>query len=73
MIERESVPFLSFEGIIISGEAAEELQKMLREDEIRDAVLLVMANKQGASSLPHLDELILARPSQCYVRFGNHR
>ena len=28
------------------GEAAEELQKMLREDELRDACLLVLANKQ---------------------------
>eukprot|EP00005_Dracoamoeba_jomungandri_P003402 CAMPEP_0174257942 /NCGR_PEP_ID=MMETSP0439-20130205/7036_1 /TAXON_ID=0 /ORGANISM="Stereomyxa ramosa, Strain Chinc5" /LENGTH=169 /DNA_ID=CAMNT_0015341257 /DNA_START=46 /DNA_END=552 /DNA_ORIENTATION=+ len=28
------------------GEAAEELQKMLREDELREAVLLVLANKQ---------------------------
>ena len=28
------------------GEAAEELQKMLREDELRDAVVLVFANKQ---------------------------
>ena len=27
-------------------EAAEELQKMLREDELRDAKLLVLANKQ---------------------------
>lgn len=29
-----------------SGEAAEELQKMLREDELRDAAVLVLANKQ---------------------------
>lgn len=28
------------------GEAAEELQKMLREDELRDAAVLVLANKQ---------------------------
>lgn len=28
------------------SEAAEELQKMLREDELRDACLLVLANKQ---------------------------
>jgi GTPase SAR1 family protein len=28
------------------GEAAEELQKMLREEELRDVVLLVLANKQ---------------------------
>jgi len=29
-----------------SGEASEELQKMLREDELREAALLVLANKQ---------------------------
>lgn len=29
------------------GEAAEELQKMLREEELRDVVLLVLANKQA--------------------------
>nr|CAX72020.1 ADP-ribosylation factor 1-like protein [Schistosoma japonicum] len=28
------------------GEAADELHRMLREDELRDAVLLVLANKQ---------------------------
>ena len=28
------------------GEASEELQKMLREDELREAALLVLANKQ---------------------------
>lgn len=33
--------------MIRSEEAAEELHKMLREDELRDAILLVFANKQG--------------------------
>ncbi|KAH8852237.1 ADP-ribosylation factor 1 [Schistosoma japonicum] len=33
------------------GEAADELHRMLREDELRDAVLLVLANKQVLLSL----------------------
>ena len=32
------------------GEARDEMQRMLNEDELRDAVLLVFANKQD---LPH--------------------
>lgn len=28
------------------GEAREELQRMLSEDELRDAILLIFANKQ---------------------------
>lgn len=35
------------------GEAREELMRMLAEDELRDAVLLVFANKQ-ASLVHHL-------------------
>jgi len=40
-------------------EAAEELQKMLREDELKDAVLLVFANKQdlpGAMSVSEMTD-----------------
>jgi len=40
-------------------EAAEELQKMLREDELKDAVLLVFANKQdlpGAMSVTEMTD-----------------
>jgi len=32
------------------GEAREELMRMLAEDELRDAVLLIFANKQVGSS-----------------------
>jgi len=34
------------------GEARDELLRMLSEDELRDAVLLVFANKQVSYSLP---------------------
>lgn len=33
------------------GEAREELQRMLSEDELRDAILLIFANKQVRSFL----------------------
>ena len=33
------------------GEAREELMRMLAEDELRDAVLLIFANKQVSSLL----------------------
>lgn len=33
------------------GEARDELQRMLAEDELRDAVLLIFANKQVCFSL----------------------
>lgn len=40
------------------GEARDELQRMLAEDELREAVLLIFANKQVCSNLhshlPHL-------------------
>jgi len=41
------------------NEAAEELQKMLREDELKDAVVLVFANKQdlpGAMSVSEMTD-----------------
>lgn len=40
------------------NEAREELMRMLAEDELRDAVLLVFANKQarnGVLCVPHAD------------------
>ena len=40
------------------AEASEELQKMLREDELRDAKLLVFANKQV--SRPEKNSLVVA-------------
>ena len=37
------------------GEAREELMRMLAEDELREAVLLIFANKQvRALAIPHL-------------------
>jgi len=39
------------------GEAAEELQKMLREEELRDAHLLVFANKQDLPSAMSVSEM----------------
>lgn len=43
------------------GEAREELQRMLAEDELRDAVLLIFANKQVRC----LYELLLWWPCDC--------
>ena len=39
------------------GEANEELQKMLREDELRDATLLVFANKQDLPNAMSVSEI----------------
>lgn len=39
------------------GEAAEELQRMLNEDELRDAILLVFANKQDLPNAMTTSEL----------------
>jgi len=39
------------------GNAAEELSKMLREDELRDAVLLVLANKQDLPNAMSVAEI----------------
>uniref|UniRef100_A0A834VB72 ADP-ribosylation factor n=2 Tax=Sarcoptes scabiei TaxID=52283 RepID=A0A834VB72_SARSC len=39
------------------GEAAEELQRMLNEDELRDAILLVFANKQDLPNAMNTSEL----------------
>jgi len=39
------------------GSAAEELSKMLREDELRDAVLLVLANKQDLPNAMSVAEI----------------
>lgn len=40
------------------GEAVEELEKLLREDELRDAILLVFANKQDLPRAMSIPELI---------------
>ena len=42
-------------------EAREELQRMLNEDELRDALLLVFANKQDLPVCPAKRHLILER------------
>jgi len=39
------------------GSAAEELAKMLREDELRDATLLVLANKQDLPNAMSVAEI----------------
>ncbi|OTF79707.1 ADP-ribosylation factor-like protein [Euroglyphus maynei] len=39
------------------GEAAEELQRMLNEDELRDSILLVFANKQDLPNAMSTSEL----------------
>ena len=39
------------------GEAAEELQKMLREEELRDAILLVFGNKQDLPNAMSISEV----------------
>jgi GTPase SAR1 family protein len=36
------------------GEAREELMRMLAEDELRDAVLLIFANKQVSKHCPRI-------------------
>lgn len=38
-------------------EGAEELQKMLQEDELRDAVLLLFANKQDLPNAMAISEI----------------
>ncbi|CAJ0963674.1 unnamed protein product [Ranitomeya imitator] len=46
-------------------EAAEELQKMLQEDELRDAVLLVFANKQDLPNAMAISEMTDKLTLQC--------
>jgi ADP-ribosylation factor 1/2 len=51
-------------------EAREELQRMLNEDELRDALLLVFANKQDLpvgllTHLPIMRVLMLAECNEC--------
>lgn len=56
------------------GEAQKELQNMLQEDELRDAVLLVFANKQdlpnsmNAAELTDLLQLNQLRNRQWYIQ-----
>ncbi len=50
------------------GEAREELMRMLNEDELRDAVLLVFANKQvrsGFEILPLLKRACALGSAEC--------
>ena len=57
-------------------EAREELQRMLNEDELRDALLLVFANKQDLPVCLHKSVCyhICNTDSQpeCYERCGNY-
>ncbi len=46
------------------GEAREELMRMLNEDELRDAVLLVFANKQVTLSIYNSVTYILKQPNR---------
>ena len=46
------------------GEAREELMRMLNEDELRDAVLLVFANKQVTFSIYNSVTYILKQPNR---------
>lgn len=41
------------------GEAREELMRMLAEDELRDAVLLIFANKQASSLSLSLSPMVI--------------
>lgn len=57
-------------------EAREELQRMLNEDELRDAVLLVFSNKQDLPVRLIADRGVsvwLTRDAECYARRRNHR
>lgn len=54
-------------------EAREELQRMLNEDELRDAILLVFANKQDlpvCGSSRHLCQSIYSPRAQCSCALG---
>lgn len=42
---------------LLSGEAKEELMRMLAEDELRDAVLLILANKQDLPNAMNAAEI----------------
>ena len=53
-------PVLYVGGGVIRGEATEELMKMLCEDELRDAVLLIYANKQDLPNAMSVSEMIEA-------------
>lgn len=47
------------------GEARDELMRMLAEDELRDAVLLIFANKQVRKS----DNLIKMEPMAYFLKY----
>ena len=48
------------------SEAREELQRMLNEDELRDALLLVFANKQDIANSMSGEELTSVSYTQLY-------
>lgn len=56
-------------------EAREELQRMLNEDELRDAILLVFANKQDlpVSSSIHYHWSLFNPSLECHERCRDHR
>jgi hypothetical protein len=57
------------------GEARDELQRMLAEDELREAVLLIFANKQVGAVVPspdiRIDRSCLGF-AQCHERRRDH-
>lgn len=66
-LSHAQIDFVPFPGLIFVvdsndrervGEAKEELMRMLAEDELRDAVLLVFANKQVSFCQSHLMDMI---------------
>ena len=61
-------------------EAREELQRMLNEDELRDAILLVFANKQdlpvcchSLAALPRFDHVWLTMTTERHERGRDYR
>ena len=65
-LTRSSLDFQNTQGIIFVvdsndreriSEAREELQRMLNEDELRDALLLVFANKQDLPNAMNASEI----------------
>jgi len=54
------------------GEAREELMRMLAEDELRDAVLLVFANKQVLSNWTQATSVLHGNCVTAFHRFCQH-
>lgn len=51
------------------GEAREELMRMLAEDELRDAVLLIFANKQVGPNSYNIPQIYLIQRRKRKVRY----